>query len=409
MNSANKWFDHIKKAKDLITMRDKYRKEYDHYLKKTIKMKSDREAKKARNPTGIETAKDVEWYLRNDRKLETSKNNYITLSQQSYSSAQECIKLRYGYMIPVLDTFSKSVYKFFCAANNSIQGLPRVTDEIAKGKELEKEREAEEKIKQLRVEEEKLRKMQENRERLAKEKVDRERQEQERVKKELEDKQRELQSKYSPSETKGSSSNYNNQDQNPYPGTSEFGSSNYGDGYYDNSGGFRTSPPRPPRPSQDQYSDFYQTSGPSYRPRPSESDSYFEPPRSDSYSNPPKAGGDYYGSSKAQGDYYDQPRPRGEYYNQPRPRGEYYDQPRARGEYYDQPRPRGGYYETKPPGEYYNQEPPRNNYYSQPRPRPDQSYGENNSYRPRPRGPDPYYGQKPPYNQDNGSELLTTI
>jgi len=173
-------------------MRDKYKKEYDYYMKKTTKMKLDREAKKAKNPMNIETAKEVEWYLRNDRKLETARSNFITISQQSYVSAKEFIKLLYDYMMPILDIFAKSLLKFFNGTGNAVMTLSEISDQIEKAKKMQQDRDTEEKLRELRKEEEKLRRLQETRNQLEREKREREQQEQEKLQQELEKKRREL-------------------------------------------------------------------------------------------------------------------------------------------------------------------------------------------------------------------------
>jgi hypothetical protein len=145
-------------------------------------MKVDREAKKSKNPMAIETAKEVEWYLRNDRKLETARSNFITISQQSYVSAKECIKLRYDYLLPILDMFSKNMIGFFNGVNSAVMTLPEVSNQIEKGKQIQHKRDIEEKFKELRIEEAKLRKLQEMRNQLERER------EEEKQDKELENK-----------------------------------------------------------------------------------------------------------------------------------------------------------------------------------------------------------------------------
>jgi len=181
-------------------VRDKYKKEYDHYLKKTAKMKEKREVKKAKNP--LETAKDVEWYQRNDRKLETARSNLISLSQESYMSVKKCMKLRCEYMMPMLETFSGSVVKFFNEANNAVMKLSGITEEIERGRQLQQEKEAEEKIRELEIEKERLKQFQEKRNRIEREKREKEQQEEERLKKELEERRYEYESKYSSSSSK---------------------------------------------------------------------------------------------------------------------------------------------------------------------------------------------------------------
>jgi hypothetical protein len=352
VDSANKWFEYLRKAKNLIIQRDKYKKEYDHYLKKTTKMRVDREMKKARNPTAIETAKDNEWHMRNDRKLDNSRNNFIDTSQQSYSLAKECIRLRYEYMTPVLDNFSKSLMTFFKSAANTVTNLPEVGTQIEKGKQLQKEQEAEERVKELRVEEEKLRKIQEEKEKVATEKLEKEKAEQARIKKELEEKEKELRARNLEAEAKLKSydtpnpaSNYEN---SYYPAQE--------DGYQDHYSETKSDPyhtPRPPRPDYYFTQEAYQPS--QARPRPS-------------YNRP----------------NYSQPRAA-----RPRPQESYYD------EGYD------SYYEPQ-----HYKEPPQENYYTQSRPRP--------RVRPPPQiRTDPYYApteyyQEPSYNNCPAPEPLQT-
>lgn len=311
---ANKWFDHLKKAKNLIVQRDKYKKEYDHYFKKTAKMRADRELKKARNPTGIETAKDSEWYLRNDRKLENSRNNFIDTSQQSYSLAKECIKLRYEYMVPVLDTFSKSVLTFFKTAANSVTNLPEVSIQIEKGKDIQKEQDAEERVKELRIEEEKLRKLQEEKERIARDKIEKEKAEQEKLRKELEEKEKELKARSLAAERSLRSESTSQ----PY-GITQNPSPAYQDTYFQ---------------AEDEYQDYYSEA------------------KSDPYNAPKPQRPDYYAT---QDPYSARPRPS---YNQPS-----YAQPRAA-----RPRPQENYYDDGYDS-YFEPQPPKD-YYSQPRPRP---------------------------------------
>jgi len=295
---ANKWFEHLKKAKNLIIQRDKYKKEYAHYLKKTTKMKADREMKKAKNPTGIETAKDTEWYLRNDRKLDNSRNNFIDTSQQSYSLAKECIKLRYEYMIPVLDTFAKSVVTFFKTAANSVTSLPEISSQIEKGEQLLKEQEAEERVKELRVEEEKLRKIQEEKEKIAREKSEKEKIEREKIRKELEEKEKEIRGKTLTAETKLKPYDV----RNPTP--------TYGDPYY-------------PPEGEDGYQDFYSEtkSDPYHNPRPARPnyypthDPYKARPRPSYNRPPPRPQESYY--NEGYESYYE---PRNDFFSQPRPR-----------------------------------------------------------------------------------------
>eukprot|EP00826_Nyctotherus_ovalis_P009806 TRINITY_DN12599_c0_g2_i13.p1 TRINITY_DN12599_c0_g2~~TRINITY_DN12599_c0_g2_i13.p1 ORF type:complete len:425 (-),score=95.95 TRINITY_DN12599_c0_g2_i13:132-1406(-) len=305
-------------------MRDKYKKEYDHYLKKTAKMKAEREAKRARNPTNIETAKDVEWHLRNDRKLETARCNLITMSQQSYASAKECIKLRFDYMMPILDTFSKNLTKFINGVKNAIVGLPEVPGEIQKARQMQQEKDAEERIKELRIEEEKLRKLQEVREQMAKEKREREQQEQEKMQRELEEKRREILSKF-PSNAAQSPAELSPQKSKGRDSLSS--QSSHEDEYFQEqgvgrseSGSFHCIPSRQLRPAE-QHPSYYPTADHSYEAKQSEATFYSQPvPRTTNY--------------------YEQPRVRGSYYEQPRPEAEYYEQPRPRGTHYRQPRPR---------------------------------------------------------------------
>eukprot|EP01022_Parablepharisma_sp_SALTPOND_P019381 TRINITY_DN329_c0_g2_i1.p1 TRINITY_DN329_c0_g2~~TRINITY_DN329_c0_g2_i1.p1 ORF type:complete len:441 (+),score=67.28 TRINITY_DN329_c0_g2_i1:3610-4932(+) len=195
-NSADKWFEHFNATKELMVLRDKHKKEYDHYHKKVMKMRSDRQAKIAKNPKGIETPKEVEWHMRNDRKYDTAKNNFIMTSQQSYTSGKECLKLRYEYMNPVMAAFSKNLLKYFKGVANAVNGLNNVNDQITKGQEIMKQKAAEEKIKELREAEEKLRKECQQQEKAALEKAEKERLAQEKIKKEREEKERELAMQY---------------------------------------------------------------------------------------------------------------------------------------------------------------------------------------------------------------------
>lgn len=353
---ANKWFEHLRKAKNLVIQRDKYKKEYEHYLKKTAKMKVDREMKKARNPTGIETAKDSEWYTRNDRKLDNSRNSFIETSQQSYALAKECIKLRYQYMIPVLETFSKTLLTFFKTAGNAVSNLPEVAVQIEKGKEIQKERDTEERVRELKEEEAKLRKIQEEKERATREKLEREKAEQDRLVKELEEKQRELRAKSAAAE---SSQSYSTQPLNPtanyeesyYPdqgndGYQDFYSEAKGDAYYT---------PRPSRPPQQ---DFYPTQDPyTSRPRPSHNQPSYPRPRPAPARQRPQPS--YYEESY-EDSYYEPPQP--DYYTQPQPR------PRPR------PRPAPARAESYMPSESYESYQPQS-YNDWPAPEPLQTYG----------------------------------
>lgn len=342
VTSANKWFETVKKTKDLFVMREKYKKEYDHYLKKTVKMRADREVKKAKNPANIETAKDVEWHLRNDRKLETARSNLITVSQQSYTSAKECIKLRYEYMMPILDTFSKNLTKFFNGTNNAVVNLPEVKGQIEKGRQAQQEKDAEEKIRELRLEEEKLRKLQEVRDQIAKEKRERELKEQEKLQRELQEKQREILAKYSPHSSQGAESPPYRRQDSSHSGT------NPEDEYLqpqdqDTGTSFRVVASRQARPTGP-FANYYPTADSSYSPRPPEVSFYSQPvPRTNSY---------YGGQPRTQGSFYEQPRPEPEYYDAPRPRGNYYRQPQPNAEYMS-----GGYNESYATSSSYQQRP----------------------------------------------------
>jgi len=190
--TADKWFEHLKSTNELIVLRDKHKKEYDHYFRKVMKMRQDRQAKNSKNPKNIETPKEVEWYIRNDRKYDTARSNYILTSMQSYNSGKECLKLRYEYMNPVMLIFSKNLVKFFKGASNSMTGLNNIGEEIARGQEIVKQKAAEDKIRELREAEEKFKKEREEQEKRARDKLEAERLAQEKLRKEREEKEQEL-------------------------------------------------------------------------------------------------------------------------------------------------------------------------------------------------------------------------
>ena len=157
---------------------------YDHYFQKLSKMKSDRQAK-LQKPGYIESPKDVEWHVRNEKKYDTAKNAYILNSQQAYMKAKECIDLRYDYLNPVMDTFAKNMTRFFKNASNAFTGLVNVHEKIAKGEELIKTRIAEAKAEEIRKAQEKLQREKETEERIIREKLEKEREMREKVRQEI--------------------------------------------------------------------------------------------------------------------------------------------------------------------------------------------------------------------------------
>ncbi len=326
--SAEEWFTHLKTAKDLIAMRDKSKKEFDHYDKKVAKMRTDRQNKVSRNPKSIETPKEVEWYLRNDRKYDTAKNNYITSSQQSYMSAKECLDLRYEYMNPVMNNFAKYLIKFYKNVDNSFVNLGSINDKIVQGQQIVKQRAEEAKLAELRVAEEKIMKERQDKERAVRDKAEAERLSQEKIIKEREDKERELAAKYGqqyparpesqprprpggdgarrPRPPPAAAGGYG-EDSYGYPPAADSYDSAAGAGYYDEPQyaprpAYRPRPqprPRPrPAPQADSYGDdmgFGTAPQPGYGTRPAPA------------ARPYAGGDDYY--TEAQPDYY-QPPPR---------------------------------------------------------------------------------------------------
>lgn len=302
--SADQWFTHLTNAKALMATRDKAKKEFDHYDKKTAKMRADRQAKAARNPKNVETPKDAEWYLRNDRKCETAQNNYITMSQQSYTAAKECLDLRFEFMAPVMTAFAGNLAKFFKGTANACSGLASINEKISQAQAAVKRRTEEAKLAELRAAEERVRREREAEEKAARQKLEQDRILQEKLIKERQDAERELAAKYSGTyQTKSAAAQpqtYTPRRPRPPPPPQS-------DSYEDTAGSSPASYTSYPAPD---YSgaggDYYTESPPTYRPRPRprrppppqlrpvpQPDSYPDPAAYD-YPTAPQYGSDQY-------------------------------------------------------------------------------------------------------------------
>eukprot|EP00831_Metopus_contortus_P049162 TRINITY_DN4046_c0_g1_i2.p1 TRINITY_DN4046_c0_g1~~TRINITY_DN4046_c0_g1_i2.p1 ORF type:complete len:313 (-),score=52.52 TRINITY_DN4046_c0_g1_i2:643-1581(-) len=172
--TLDQWFVGTKSAIDTFAVRDKNKKAYEHYFQKLTKMKADRAAKFSRDIGYIEPPREVEWHIRNERKLEEAKNGYILTSQQSFNTATESLNLKYNYLNPILDTFAKNITRFFKTSSSSLIHLSTIEEKIQEGIINIKKREDEKKAEEVRKIHEMILKEKEEEEKKIKEQLSKE-------------------------------------------------------------------------------------------------------------------------------------------------------------------------------------------------------------------------------------------
>ena len=75
-------------CKDALKEREKQKKTYVHYLQKVERLVATREKKKLTNPNYNETANEAERIIRNNRKFDTAKNNYMQADKRCISELE---------------------------------------------------------------------------------------------------------------------------------------------------------------------------------------------------------------------------------------------------------------------------------------------------------------------------------
>ena len=124
------WFALLNNAKDSIKQRDSTKKLFEHYSKKLAKLKLTKENKIRQDPLFCEKQKDTERLLRNERKLETSKGNYLVSSQTCFSSCSAVVNSKYSYMNPVMVTFTRFLLRYFKTLSTSFSPMGELEDFI---------------------------------------------------------------------------------------------------------------------------------------------------------------------------------------------------------------------------------------------------------------------------------------
>jgi hypothetical protein len=331
-------------------------------------MKGERQNKLGRDPKYIESPNEVEWHLRNDRKFDTAKNNYILTSQQSYTTAVECLDLRYEYINPVINIFSKSLIKFFKQVNNAFANLENINETIVQGQNIIKEKAALARAAELKAQLENAEKEREMQEKLAQEKATQERAKHEKLLREKEAIEKELVEKYHsqvqinngiPASQPTHQTTVVPQKQ---PLDFDYGTTTESQQEFVFQEEAKFQEPQPYRPQ--------------YAPRPRQ----IKPPPNYPYRDP---------NQIEEPEYAPRPNPRPEYVPRPNPRPEYESRPIPRNEYAPRPNPRPRYYRN--PQNYQPEDEVQPENYQQPISRP--------QYRPR-------YQQEPEFQESNDWAML---
>lgn len=88
-------------------------KSYHHYEKKLKRLKDEREKAIQKNPRFIENKSKSDQLLRNERKFETSKSNYLISSQATFASATSVTISIENYANPAIIKLFRQYINFF--------------------------------------------------------------------------------------------------------------------------------------------------------------------------------------------------------------------------------------------------------------------------------------------------------
>lgn len=91
-------------------------------------MKSSKEIKLNSNPLYCEKQKASERMLRNERKYETSKGNYLVASQTCFSSSAAVINSKFTYMNPMYIMFTKHIFRYLKSLANGFSPINEIED-----------------------------------------------------------------------------------------------------------------------------------------------------------------------------------------------------------------------------------------------------------------------------------------
>ena len=93
-------------------------------------MRDEKEKAIQRNPRYIEKKSKTDRLLRNERKFETSKGNYLIASQTSFTSSHACISSVISYINPALIRFFRDIVRFYKQTALGLSPLSDLEDVI---------------------------------------------------------------------------------------------------------------------------------------------------------------------------------------------------------------------------------------------------------------------------------------